>query len=234
MFTVVIPTRDEAQNLAVLLPMVKAHIGLANDILVVDDGTDAVPDVCRQANVRCLRGPGLGLTAAIRFGIARVTQMGFVVMDADLQHDPKYIPALASGISRGMLTIGSRYVEGGRWREGFRRETMSRAACSLAYPFLTSVRDNTSGFFAMPTKAFDFQTVGLYAPKILLDILVKCQPEMVREIPITFNTRAFGQSKYMGPSTIVRYARQVVGLYLWRYTRHDAKTKVGSNKSVRE
>ncbi|MDO8607719.1 MAG: glycosyltransferase [Phaeospirillum sp.] len=229
-YTVIISTFNEAQNLAVLLPRVKRYIGKDDDILVVDDGSDDVPDVCRGAGVTCIRGPGRGLTAAERFGIARVTQLGFVIMDGDLQHDPKYIPALTAGLSSGMLTIGSRYVEGGGWHEGFRREAMSRLACSLAYPLLTRVKDCTSGFFAMPTKAFCFNAVDLYAPKVLLEVLVKCPPEKIREIPITFGTRAFGKSTYMNSGTIAKYARQVAGLYVWRY----AKAKPGSGAHVRE
>lgn len=217
MFTVLLPTFNEALNLRVLLPQVKMHIGLANDIIVIDDGSDDAEAVCKENRVTYLRGPGIGLTAAIRFGIAQVKQKGFVVMDADMQHDPKYIPALASGVQNGMLTIGSRYVEGGRWREGLGRELMSRMACGLAWPLLTSVRDNTSGFFAMPTQAFDFRTVDLFAPKVLLEVLVKCPPKMIREIPITFNTRAFGESRYMSWKTTLRFARQVANLYVWKY-----------------
>ena len=78
-------------------------------------------------------------------------------MDADLQHDPKYIPEIAKPILEGSadFVMGSRSVEGAKVSEDWpiHRKIISWGATSLARP-LTSAGDPMSGFFSISRKTF--------------------------------------------------------------------------------
>mgnify|MGYP001553731522 FL=1 len=118
---VVLPTYNERPNLERVAAGILAHDFAS--LLVVDDqspdGTGAIADaLAEQTNgrVRVLhrtgaRGLGLayvdGLTHAIASGADAIIQM-----DADLSHDPKYLPDLVGALDQHDLVIGSRYLHG--------------------------------------------------------------------------------------------------------------------------
>ncbi len=94
------------------------------------------------------------------------------------------------------MAIGSRYIDGGGsdgW-PWFRR-LLSRTACFLARPF-TSVRDATSGFFAVRRSVVESAQLDARGFKIGLEVLLKGEHEgRVREIPFVFLNRSHGFSK---------------------------------------
>jgi dolichol-phosphate mannosyltransferase len=72
----------------------------------------------------------------------------FVQMDADLSHNPRYLPALLEGSHTHDLVLGSRYVPGGgtvNW--GWTRRVLSRGGSLYARTILgLRIRDLTGGF----------------------------------------------------------------------------------------
>src|SRR5215217_4665925 len=119
---VVTPTYNERDNLPILAAGVLAHPGFR--LLVVDDGSPdgtgaLADDLARQhpgrIEVMHRTGPrGLGrsyvdgLLHAIKEGRA-----DFVVqMDADLSHNPEYLPDLVNAAATHDLVLGSRYLYG--------------------------------------------------------------------------------------------------------------------------
>ncbi len=120
---VVIPTYQEAENIATVLQRVRTALPAAS-VLVVDDGSpDGTADLAEAVasevgQVEVLRRPAkAGLGSAYRAGFAHGIARGFDVlieMDADLSHDPADLPRLVAGVESGAsLAIGSRYVPGG-------------------------------------------------------------------------------------------------------------------------
>ena len=95
----VLPAYNEAANLLVLLPQLRATLeGLTpqHEILVVDDGSrDATADILRLVADRRLRHVRLsrnfGKEAALSAGLARADGQVVVLMDADGQHPPELI-----------------------------------------------------------------------------------------------------------------------------------------------
>jgi glycosyltransferase involved in cell wall biosynthesis len=75
--SVVIPARNEASSLRILLPRIRA-LGLVEEIVVVDDGsTDETGEVCQQNGVLCVRHPysrGNG-AAETAFGTSRPSML---------------------------------------------------------------------------------------------------------------------------------------------------------------
>jgi len=120
---IVTPTYNERDNLAKFVGLVRAAFPPA-DVLIVDDaspdGTGALADELALADpqVRVLHRAGkLGLGTAyldaFRLGLSEGYDRIFE-MDADLSHDPKYLPAFVAELDRGAdVVIGSRNIPGG-------------------------------------------------------------------------------------------------------------------------
>ena len=136
-------------------------------------------------------------------------------IDADLQHDPRILPKMLEQLYKGSdVVVGSRYVDGGgtgRWN--WQRRLGSWAATKMAQVLLgVKLKDPMSGYFVMWRKDFARVQSQLNGNgfKILLEILAKLQPSVVTEIPYTFGSRKFGESKLSG-RIVLQYLTQ-----LWR------------------
>jgi len=119
--TFVVPTFNERQNLPRLVESIRAHAPGPYEILVVDDASpdgtaELARDLAREHPVRVLSRPGKGgLGSAYRDGFREAKGDAVFEMDADLSHDPRFIPALLEAVERGAdVAVGSRYVAGGR------------------------------------------------------------------------------------------------------------------------
>ena len=125
---VVLPTYNEADNIAEVLWRLRATVPAA-DILVVDDASpDGTAEIARARGAELggidvlMRAGKLGLGSAYRDGFMEGLSRGYqllVEMDADLSHDGAALPRLLSAIDHGAdLVVGSRYIAGGsipRW-----------------------------------------------------------------------------------------------------------------------
>ncbi len=119
---VLIPTYNEKDNIPVLIADLMAIPNV--HVMVLDDqspdGTGKVADELAQkypGRVQCLHRSGqrgLGVSYLEGFHRAIESDFDFVgQMDADLSHDPKYLPAMIEAASKGAdLVIGSRYLNG--------------------------------------------------------------------------------------------------------------------------
>lgn len=204
---VVIPTYDEADNIALLLGRIDEVLPGVR-VLVVDDASpDGTADVARRAGAEVLERAGKnGLGAAYREGFARALDDGaeiVVQMDADLSHDPVYLRELLSAVRAGAdAAIGSRYVPGGECVDWPRlRRFLSRWGNRYAAGMLgLAVNDATSGYRAYSAAILR----RIDVPTVLADgygFQVEMTHRLVRgggrvvEIPIVFRDRERGVSK---------------------------------------
>jgi len=222
-YSIVIPTINEKENLKVLLPKLMSP---NCEIIIVDDGsTDGTRELVRgirgigDGYIKLVEGDRKGLTSAILKGIKETSNEVVVVMDGDGQHRAEDVSNLLRSIFEGFdLVVGSRYIKDGS-SPGFtfKRKFISRVACLLSYPFLTRVKDNTSGFFAVRKGLIG--TIREDVPKILLEVLVKGNYYTYKEVPMTFSKRIFGVSKFYSKRTIVAFTKQVLSSYVSKYLR---------------
>lgn len=212
--TIIVPTRNESQNINPLLDRLDACLPAPAVVLFVDDSTDSTPQVVAAASeasrklitVQLLHRIGDqrtgGLGGAVAAGFAQATTDYVCVMDGDLQHPPEYVPDLlrAATLADVDLVVGSRRVPGGR-DEGLSaiRSLVSHgcaAAGKLMFPrALRKVTDPMSGFFLLRREAIHLERLNPRGFKLLLELLVK-HPEFRRtEVPYTFVERVSGESK---------------------------------------
>ena len=209
---VVMPTYDEAPNIAEVLTRVRAAAPDV-DLLVVDDSSpDGTADLARKTAAELgqidveVRGRKDGLGNAYRHGFRIGMERGYEVlvqMDADLSHDPDALPSLLAALEAGSdAVIGSRYVPGGsvpHWP--WYRRALSRYGNAYACAVLgMSVNDATAGFrayrvgalqdidvFSTRAKGYGFQIETAYR--------VSRSGRSLTEVPITFTDRVRGYSK---------------------------------------
>ena len=224
---IVLPTYEEAANVATVLRRVRAAVPEANMLVVDDsspDGTAALAEAvgAELGRIDVLRRPTkAGLGPAYRDGFRWGLERGYEVlieMDADLSHDPADLPRLIAAVDDGAdLAIGARYVPGGSIPEwSWHRRMLSRegnryAAWALRLP----IHDATSGFraYRAPTLAkMDLSTVSAagYGFQVEMSYRVVTQHGTIVELPIRFDERANGRSKMSG-----RIVVEALGLVTW-------------------
>lgn len=228
--TVVIPTYNERENLAHIVPAV-THQGFR--VLVVDDSSpDGTTDLARRISASDSRVSVLqrqakeGLGPAYAAGFDRAIADGaeiIVEMDADFSHDPADLPRLIEAIDNGAdVAIGSRYVPGGSTPDWpLHRQLISRGGNIYVRLMLgLPVRDATAGFraFRVPAlQSLPYATAEASGYGFQVEMAWRASQSglTIVEVPIAFRDRAHGTSK-MGPD-IVREAMALVTK--WGYAR---------------
>jgi glycosyltransferase involved in cell wall biosynthesis len=118
--TFLIPAYNEASTIVQVLDRI-AGLDLDYEAIVVDDGsTDATAEIvasyaANEQRVRLLRKPNGGKGSALRHGIPHCQGRIVVIQDADMEYDPRDVPALIEPIQRDAADVvyGSR-LSGGR------------------------------------------------------------------------------------------------------------------------
>jgi dolichol-phosphate mannosyltransferase len=208
----VVPTYNERESLPVFLEKARQSAPEV-DLLIVDDnspdGTGELAEEMARASgghISVLHRPKKeGLGRAYVAGFGRALEMGYDVvmqMDADLSHDPSYIPAFLEKIQECGLVLGSRYVHGicvVNW--DFRRLLLSKGATRYVQ-IITGMRftDTTGGFKCW--RAETLRSIGLervfsngYLFQIEMTYRTFRKGIKVKEIPIIFYERNLGRSK---------------------------------------
>ena len=223
---IVVPTFNEIANIGELVGQIFAQVNHIHVLVVDDDSPDGTADFVRNLgerhpNLRLLRrtderGLGRAYTAGILYGL----ENGFEVigtMDADLSHDPAYLPAMLQLLRTHDVVIGSRYVAGGgtvNW--GVHRKLLSSLANTFAATLLQiPAHDITSGYRLYRRGALEWirrTEIKSTGYSFLGELLYRAYREGARiaEQPIIFHDRTNGVSKlhrreiYLGAINLLR------------------------------
>ena len=220
---VIIPTFNEKENIAQLIPQL-FQIEKEISILVVDDNSpDGTAQVVKEMQSRF---PNLHLLSrAGKEGLGRAYIAGFqwalekaydfiVEMDADFSHRPQDLSKMLKAAEDHDFVIGSRYVPGGstiNWT--WMRKLISRGGSLysrliLGYP----IRDWTGGFNGWKAKvlrALDLPTIRSNGYSFQIELKYKaCRKGFqFQEVPIVFADRVVGQSKMSSKIVIEAFYR---------------------------
>ena len=211
---VVTPTYNEKDNLPILAAGVLAHPGFR--MLVVDDGspdgTGAIAEELARAHpgrveVMHRKGPrGLGRSYVDGLKHALQSSADLIFqMDADLSHNPEYLPTIAAAADEFDVVIGSRYLTGVSVVNWPLHRIFLSAFANRYVRAVTriDVADCTSGFRcwrreALAKMPLERMVSNGYA--FIVEMLYEASRRGCRigEVPIIFVERRLGQSKVSG------------------------------------
>lgn len=209
---VVIPTYNEADNIARLIEEVTGAVEGMRVLVVDDNSPDGTSDIVKgisekNHNVLLETRPGkLGLGTAYVHGFKRalaIPEVDCILgMDADFSHSPQYLPDFIEALKEYDVVVGSRYLDGisvVNWP--IRRLFISFFANNYAR-FITGlpIRDCTSGFCCYSRRVLE--TIKLDAVRtrgysFLVEMKYRAYKLGFRvgEVPIIFFERRSGQTK---------------------------------------
>jgi dolichol-phosphate mannosyltransferase len=211
---VIIPTYNEKENIEkMILKVMSLKDGF--HLLIVDDGSpdgtgqivkDLQKDFPERLHIEERDGK-LGLGTAylhgFNWGLGRGYEYLFE-MDADFSHNPDDLTRLLSAciIDGGDMSIGSRYVKGGKVANWDRKRLLLSFFASWYVRIIlwVGIHDTTAGFKCYNRKVlekinFDAITFKGYAFQICMKYAALKHGFKVIEVPITFIDREFGTSK---------------------------------------
>src|SRR6201985_2656725 len=224
---IILPTNNERGNIAALLASLQGEFRrLHHDmhVLVVDDNSpDGTAAVVREAmltqpNVHLITGEKAGLGAAyirgMQYALDELHADVVFEMDADFSHNPADVPRLLAELENSAdFVIGSRHVKGGsipaEW--SIRRKLNSAGGNWVAryVAGLYGIRDCTAGFRAIRAtilRQVDFSALRVkgYAFQVALLHQAVTLGAVVKEVPVHFIDRKYGQSK-LGLNDIIEF-----------------------------
>jgi len=152
--SIVLPAKNEGQNLHKLLPILCEQFKHCEIVVVNDGSTDDTAEVCSLHPVTLINHPySMGNGAAIKSG-ARIARGNLLIfMDADGQHRVEDIPRLLEKLEEGYeMVVGARQSD--------THASLTRRVANQFYNQLASVmtgykvEDLTSGFRAVRARHF--------------------------------------------------------------------------------
>jgi glycosyltransferase involved in cell wall biosynthesis len=213
--SVVVPTRNEARNLEVVLPAVAAVRPAVHEIIVVDGhSVDGTIETAQRVLpwVKVITQTRRGKGNAMACGFAAATGDVIVMFDADGSADPAEIPAFVRALVAGAdFAKGSRFVRGGGSDDiTLLRKTGNAGLNGVANAlFGTSYTDLCYGynaFWADILAVLDLPDIGLTAPQqgmlwgdgfeieTVLNCRVAAAGLKITEVPSMERERIFGQT----------------------------------------
>ena len=213
---VVVPTYNERDNLPILVRGVLAHDGFR--MLIVDDGspdgTGTLADnlaVEHPGRIEVMhrtgpRGLGRSYIDGLQKAIAQPDVDLVCQMDADLSHNPEYLPALTAATAQADVVIGSRYLNGVSVVNWPLHRIFLSAFANKYIRAVTRLtpRDCTSGYRCWRREALaGLPLAGMVSDgyAFLVEMLYEATRHGCRigEVPIIFVERAQGHSKVSTP-----------------------------------
>ncbi len=226
---IIIPTYNEKENLANLIPAIAENLkNFDYKILVVDDNSP--DDTGKLAEKLAENFPIEVLHRIGKFGLGSAYIMGFkkalandadliFEMDADFSHDPKDLPRLIQAVEDGYdLAIGSRKIKNGKivgWN--FLRHFYSNGAMFFARLILNlKTKDVTAGFRCYKREVLEkinLETIKSNGYAFQEEMLFRVEKNnfKIKEVPVVFQDRKVGQSK-LNKKDIIEFFKTVFKL----------------------
>jgi len=202
-FTVVVPMRDEAGNVALLAREIDAACtphGPFEAVFVDDGSTDGTAAAIAAAAFPWLRSvrheTACGQSAAIRSGVLAARAPVVCTIDGDGQNPPAEIPRLVAPLLAGTPGLGLVAGQRPRRHAGPARRAASWLANRLRAALLgDATRDSACGLKAFPRELFlalpYFDHMHRYLPALVLR-----EGREVMRLDVADRPRRAGRSKY--------------------------------------
>ena len=206
--SIVIPALNEEKNIKPLTKqIIKSLKNIKFEIIFVDDNSvDKSKSVLLTLSKKykffnpLLRKKNRDLTQSCFDGIEKSKYSNILIMDADLQHNPKYIPMILKVFNNNKdIVVGARKLTSGKNKglSEFRRFA-SVILIFLFKIFNIKTSDPMSGFFIFRKKIYKKNKKYYFGKgfKILADILINSRDKLeTTDVYIDFNRRYESESK---------------------------------------
>ena len=230
MLSIIIPVRNEAQNITPLISRLKKilenRVDLDYEVIFIDDyssdNTVALIKAISQQNpsIKVIQKQfeKIGVGTSFRIGVMHSKGEYILTMDADFSHNPSDIPKLLSELNGETdLVIGSRYIKQSKYYMQSPRKVLSKLFNSfLKQLFQVSISDITSGFRIVKKKRL--LALQLEAEKFDIHPEINLKAAFshfkIKEVPIVFIQRRRGKSKLNYLQMLLRYCRLIANLVL--------------------
>ena len=208
-FSIVIPTYNEKQNIALLVNKIDKYLrNFFYEIIVIDDnsqdGTKLVLKEIKSSKKNFLfyirKKENRDLSQSLILGIKKTKFNNIIIMDGDLQHNPKYLPKIIRVFFEKKIDLLV-CVRNFKKRSGL---SIIRYFASLSLIFFINiflgrrVSDPMSGFFIFKKKIYISNKKNIYGKgfKLLFDLIYfSKRPLKIKEYMIIFNKRKNNKSK---------------------------------------
>ncbi len=198
--SVIIPTRNEAQNLCHVLPYIPS---IVSEVILVDGhSTDDTIAIARQLRptIQIIKQAGNGKGDALRVGFAASTGDIIVMLDADGSADPKEIPGFVKALMSGNdFAKGSRFTKGGGSHDitPLRRAGNYGLSKLVNLLFRTRFSDLCYGYNAFWKHCLDYVEIDSdgFEIETLINIRMHKAQLKIIEIPSFEHKRIYGVSK---------------------------------------
>lgn len=200
--SVIVPVRDEADNLAEFLPLVRPF---ADELIVVDGhSADGSAEIARSLADELVFDNGRGKGDGLRCGVAAASHDIVVFIDADFSHDPGDIPKIVEPIRNGLATHvhGSRMLGGSdelfhdipNYVRLFGSVTIT---LGINLRFGTRITDSQNGFRALRKSLFEELETRELGTTIEQELVIKslAAGHAIVEVPTHEFSRRGGRSK---------------------------------------
>ena len=206
--SIISPALNEEKNIEPLTLKIIEHTKKTKfEIIFVDDNsTDQSKKILLNLSKKykffnpILRKKKRDLTQSCFDGINKSKYKNILILDADMQHDPKYIPQMLKEFNKGQdIVIGARKLTSGK-NKGL-SETRRFASIFLIFFFKIfniHTKDPMSGFFLFKKDIYLKNKKRFFGKgfKILADILINSKTKLkAKDVPINFNRRYESESK---------------------------------------
>jgi glycosyltransferase involved in cell wall biosynthesis len=221
---VVIPAFNEEEHIAEVLTAV-AQRAPEFDVLVVDDASrDGTAEIARANGATVVTHPfNMGYGAALQTGYRYALRSDYEVvvqLDADGQHDPKSVPALAEPILSGQLDVvlGSRFHAGSTYRMPFLRRLGSLWFSGLVRCLTgLSLSDPTTGMQALAPRVLRLYTSDAFPadyPDADMIVLLHRNRYHIGEMPVTMHERPDAPSMHRGIEVLYYVYKMTLAIFM--------------------
>lgn len=210
--SIILPTLNEEKNIFKIVKSIKKNIGsLKNEIIFVDDNSsdntqnEIIKVKKNFKNIKYIFRRERNLSTAFIEGMKISSGNLIVLMDSDMQHDPKNIKKSIIKMQKNNydMIIGSRFLKGSKnykaTLKSWFRLFLSKSFINIFnLIFLSNISDPLSGFFVAKRSKIIGKEKFLYKKgfKIVMDYYLLLKNKIkITEIPINLNKRQYGQSK---------------------------------------
>jgi glycosyltransferase involved in cell wall biosynthesis len=218
--SVIIPVYNEAKNIPILMRLLEeVLIPYDYEIIAVDDGSqdssfENLKDACKKnKRVKTIRlNKNCGQTTAISAGIQYAHGDNIVLMDSDLENDPRDIIKLLDKLKEGFDVVSG--WRQNRWKNKWLTRKIPSQAGNRLISYICGLKLNDYGCTLKAYKKEIIKGISLYGEMHrFIPIYCYWKGGKISEVPVRFNERVHGDSHY----GIGRTIRVMLDLILMKF-----------------